>query len=275
MATGQGLDPRLGGADQDPLALLAPQHLVDGRIAQPPEVDLVEFQSTSATTALAQLRSTDTAIGGADLGVDGKQVLTDIGHNSRAVGTDLGGFGVEPRDGLVPRLSHRSNRRVKLGTLGLQSRDVGLQPLGALHHLEFDVLQLTLPPGQRHEFVLDRLQVLGRAGAGIEAALVALGAVAHQLHIRLGLGHLALDVIQRRLGQGHLTVQGRRLLSERRELGVVGQRGPRVIELVQTGVESLQVQQPQLAERVGFQCAPPASSAPTTKSQGSVRRVET
>ena len=41
-----------------------------------------------------------------------------------------------------------------------------------------DVLQLGLSAGQRRELVLQRLEVLGGAGAGIETGAVARGAVA-------------------------------------------------------------------------------------------------
>ncbi len=46
-------------------------------------------------------------------------------------------------------------------------------------------------------------------------------------------------------------------------------------DLVQPGVDGLQVEQGELTGGVGFQDVPPAALAPTTKVQGSVRRVET
>jgi hypothetical protein len=45
-------------------------------------------------------------------------------------------------------------------------------------------------------------------------------------------------------------------------------------DLVEAGVNRLQVQESPLAGRVGFQDVPPGASAPTTNSQGSVRSVE-
>ena len=89
---------------------------------------------------------------------------------------------------------------VSVAALRLELGDRRLGVLGALHDLELDVLELGLPPDQRGQLVLDGLQVLGGAGAGVEPGLVAGRPVADQLHVGLGLGDLALDVAE--LGPG-------------------------------------------------------------------------
>ena len=166
---------------------------------------------------------------------------------------------------------------VERRALGVQLRDRRLGVLGALHHLELDVLELGLPTDQRGELVLDRLEVLGGAGAGVEAGLVASRAVADQLHVGLGLGDLALDVAQLGPGPHQQRVEALGLGLEVGQPGVLGQVLAGVLDLVETGVYRLQVEQSPLTGRVGFQDVPPGpagGSAPTTKSHGSVRSVE-
>jgi hypothetical protein len=148
------------------------------------------------------------------------------------------------------------------------------ESLGAFHHLQLDVLELGLPAGQRGQLVLDGLQVLGRAGAGVEPGTVTGGAVPDQLDVGLGLLDLALDVGERGPGVDQLGVEGASLVLQRGDLTVGGQVGRRVRDLVEAGVDGLEVEQRELTGRVGFQLEPPRL-APTTKVQGSVRRVET
>ncbi|HEU5000081.1 MAG TPA: hypothetical protein VFT68_14160 [Lapillicoccus sp.] len=146
--------------------------------------------------------------------------------------------------------------------------------LGALHDLELDVLELGLATGQRGQLVLDRLEVLGGAGAGVEPGPVAGGAVADQLDVGLRLLDLPLDVGEGGPGVDQLGVEGARLVLQRPDLPVSGQVRGRVLDLVEPGVDGLEVEQRELTGRVGFQLEPPRL-APTTKVQGSVRRVET
>jgi hypothetical protein len=146
--------------------------------------------------------------------------------------------------------------------------------LGALHDLELDVLELGLPPSQRGELVLEGLEVLGGPGPGVEPGSVPGGAVANQLDVGLGLLDLALDVGERGPRVDQLGVEGARLVLQRDDLAMRGQVRRRVLDLVEAGVDGLEVEQRELTGRVGFQLEPPRL-APTTKVQGSVRRVET
>lgn len=122
--------------------------------------------------------------------------------------------------------------------------------------------------------MLQRLEILRGPGAGVEPGLVTRRTVADELDVCLGLGHLPLDVAERRAGVDELGVVGSGLLLESGQLLQLRQGRLRVGDLVQPGVDGLQVEQPQLAGRVGFQDVPPAALAPTTKVQGSVRSVE-
>ena len=122
--------------------------------------------------------------------------------------------------------------------------------------------------------MLDGLEVLGGAGPGVEPGAVAGGAVADQLDVGLRLLDLALDVRQGGPRVDQLGVEGAGLVLERGDLAVRGQVGRRVLDLVEAGVDGLEVEQRELTGRVGFQLEPPRL-APTTKVQGSVRRVET
>src|SRR5690606_27678748 len=76
---------------------------------------------------------------------------------------------------------------------GLELGEVGLDRLGALHDLELEVLELALAPGEGLELVLERLEVLRRAGSRGEPGLVAGGPVADLLDVGLGLAQLPLD----------------------------------------------------------------------------------
>jgi len=130
----------------------------------------------------------------------------------------------------------------------------GLDPL---HDLEFDVLELGLPPGERGQLVLQGLEVFGRPGAGVEPGAVAGGPVAHQLHVGLSLVDLTLHVGQRRPGVDQLGVDRARLVLQRGDGAVLREVGGRVRDLVEPGVDGLQVEQRELAGRVGFQQEPP------------------
>ncbi len=120
--------------------------------------------------------------------------------------------------------------------------------------------------------MLDRLEVLGGAGAGVEPGLVAGGPVAHQLDVGLGLGHLALHVTELGARSHQLVVDEPGLALEVGELRELRQVGARVGDLVESRVDGLEVEQPQLAGGLGVHGLPPGS-APTTKVHGSVRTV--
>lgn len=243
----------------------------------------------AATTSLLQLGRADASVRRADPLVEGGEVVTDPADNSLtptghaiALGRVLphgrvpvGYGGLQPGRQVVPQ--------------GLQGGDVLAQGLGPLHHLELDVLELGLPSSERGELVLERLEVLGRPGAGLEPGAVAGGAVPHQLHVGLGLVHLTLHVGQRRPRVDQLGVDRARLVLQRSDLAVLRQVRGRVRDLVEPGVDGLQVEQRELAGRVGFQQEPPgvcgvgglvvidgaAALAPTTNVHGSVRNRET
>jgi len=148
--------------------------------------------------------------------------------------------------------------------------------LGAFHDLELDVLQLRLPSGQRGQLVLQGLQILGRTGSGLEPSPVAGRAVANELDVGLRLLDLALHVGVSGTRVDELSVEGAGLVLQRRDLPVLGQVRRRMVDLVEAGVDGLEVEQRKLTGRVGFQLVlPSAAFAPTTNVQGSVRRVET
>jgi hypothetical protein len=95
--------------------------------------------------------------------------------------------------------------------------------------------------------VLDRLQVLGRPGAGVEPGLVPGGPVPDELDVGLRLGNLALDVGQGGPGPDQLAVEGGRLPLELGQPGQLRQVLPGVRDLVQARVDRLQVEQAPLA----------------------------
>ena len=102
------------------------------------------------------------------------------------------------------------------------------------------------------ELVLDRLEVLGGAGAGVEPGLVAGGPVAHELHVGLGLGDLALHVAELGARAHELVVDEAGLALEVGDLRELGQVAARVGDLVESRVDGLEVEQPQLAGGLGF-----------------------
>ena len=159
-----------------------------------------------------------------------------------------------------------------------------VERLGPLHDLELDVLELGLAPRERRQLVLQCLEVLGAALAGVEPRLVAGGAVAHELDVLVGLRQLALDVTGRRARVDDVRLERAELAPGRLDGRRLGQGGLGVRDLVETRVDGLQVEQAPLAGRVGFQDTPPVSGAarsaraafaPTTNVHGSVRMAET
>jgi hypothetical protein len=189
----------------------------------------------------------------------------------------------------LPDTDLRSSARA----VGLEPADVGAQPLGALHHLELDVLEGGLPARERVNLVLESLQVLGGSLACVHPLLVANAAFADELDVGVGLDDLALDVAQRGLRADQVVAAGGELGVEGLQLGKLRQGRLAVGDLVQARVQRLEVQQPPLTARVGFQGVPPVVSlvwslvlsrvltlvpslgvAPVRKSHGSVRSVQ-
>jgi len=101
--------------------------------------------------------------------------------------------------------------------------------------------------------VLKLLQLLGRGdGARGEPVLVAGLAHPHLLDVGLGLVELALQVADGRLRQHDVVATGGDEPLQPHDLGHLRQVGALVGQLVQGGVERLQVEQPELGERVGL-----------------------
>jgi len=125
--------------------------------------------------------------------------------------------------------------------------------------------------------MLEGLHVLCGSLTSVHPGLVTNRAFAHELHVGVGLGDLALDVLQSRPGPDQVIVDRGELSVENAQLGKLGQGRLAVRDLVQSRVQRLQVQQAPLTARVGFQDIPPVLSlvaAPITKSHGSVRNVQ-
>jgi hypothetical protein len=98
-----------------------------------------------------------------------------------------------------------------------------LRGLAALHDLKDDILQVSLALGERGDLALQVLQVLGRGGrAGVEALLVANGALPDLVDVLLGLDLLAGGVaLLGRRGDEQVAQLGE-VLGEGLDLGVLG-----------------------------------------------------
>src|SRR4051812_4561432 len=85
----------LVGADQDPAALLAAQHLVlsgGGDVAQ---VGGIHLQPAAGAASLHELGGADSGVGGGDLGVQGEQVGGQLGGQAVTGSPLLGGLGLD------------------------------------------------------------------------------------------------------------------------------------------------------------------------------------
>ena len=242
--------------DEDAAALLAAKHLVSARGPDAVEVDLVELELAAAAAAPGQRRCPDPARG-PDLVVEVHEVLSRPGDQVGPWGGHRSGLGVELGQAGVPPLLETGDPLPQLAATAVQLADVGLGGLGPLHDLELDLLELTLTPRERLELVLQGLQVLGGAGAGVEAGAVARGPVAHELDVGLGLGDLALDVAELGAGPDQLVVDEAGLVVEVGELDQLRQVAARVGDLGQPGVDGLQVEQAELTLGSGFHGIPP------------------
>ena len=207
----------------------------------------------SAAAPLTQLGRADTGMTGADPLVERREILADGDHRGRPAAAD----GVTLRRKLAHRRVPGGDRRGQPGgkvlLVPFQDRDVLAKGLGPLHDLELDVFQLGLAARQRGQLVLQRLEILGGAGSGVEAGAVAGGAVADQLDVGLGLLDLTLDVGQGGARVDQLGVERPRLVLQRRDLAVLGQVRRRVGDLVEPHVDGLEVEQCELTGRVGVQ----------------------
>ncbi len=93
---------------------------------------------------------------------------------------------------------------------------------------------------------------LALPGARVQTLLVAGGAVAHLLHVAVGLDDLALDVAELRARAHELVVEQARLALEVGDLGQLREGLARVGDLRQPGVEGLEVEQLGLLSGFGF-----------------------
>ncbi|GHF71371.1 hypothetical protein GCM10018783_46360 [Streptomyces griseosporeus] len=101
-------------------------------------------------------------------------------------------------------------------------------------------------------------QVLGGGDrAGVQALLVAGGALAHLVHVLLGLGLLAGGVALLGLRGHEQVAQLGQVLGQRLDLGVLGQGLPLVGELLQADVEGLDVEESDLVGGRGVQLGAP------------------
>lgn len=230
---------------------------------------------------MAQLRRCDAAALDPDLLVEPDELLADPGHDVRASGAHLLGLRLEVGKHPGVLLLESGEPVGDLTARGLELRHPLRQRLGPLHHLDLDVLELGLASGEGHELVLERGEVLRAALTGVEPGLVTSCTVPDELDVLLRLGQLALDVADGRASVDELGVDRRELAPGRRDRRDLGQVGSRMGDLVEPGVNGLQVEQTPLAGRIGFQDTPPRESASsraefaaTTKLHGSVRMDE-
>ena len=97
---------------------------------------------------MAKLGRCDAAALGPDLLVEPDQLLTDPGDDVRASGADLLGLRLEVGEDRGVLLLQTREPVGDLGARGLELRHPLRQRLGPLHHLDLDVLELGLAPGE-------------------------------------------------------------------------------------------------------------------------------
>ena len=96
-----GSQTGLGRADHDAAALLAAHDLVLRGVADAGEVDVAELEPAAAAAAVAQLGGGHATAAGADLLVEGDELVADTGDDVGPSGADLLRLGVERREGGV------------------------------------------------------------------------------------------------------------------------------------------------------------------------------
>ncbi len=195
----------------------------------------------------------NTAVVGTKLVVQSQQVDRQRGGQLCAVVVDVAGL--------------RGNRSTQFVNFGRQydafSIELisirGKQPnrrfgaLDPLHDLQLDVLELTLPPCERHEFLLQGLQLLGITDrARIQQLPITGGAVADLLDIRIRLALLKSEVRRDGLGRDDLVPQSGQSSLDVRERCPFGHRLVLVPQLAEPSVICLHLKKPQLHRGVGF-----------------------
>ena len=113
------------------------------------------------------------------------------------------------------------------------SLPASLARFGALHDLEFDVLEHRLALRQGGHFVLHRLQILRRTLTGVQPSLVTGRPLPHLFDVRLSLGQLAREVLLDRSSRDQLGGGRTGLTGQGLQRGVFGQGSTLVRELGQ------------------------------------------
>jgi hypothetical protein len=163
-------------------------------------------------------------------------LLVDVGP--RGVSGPLNGKGIAP-DGLA---------------LGGQLSDPALGVLELFHDLELDVLERRLPPAQRGDLALQLLELPRRGHlAGVQPALVAVLSLAHLVDIGIGPLLLLLEVRHLGLGRNLGIAQPAVLGGQGIQFGDLRQRPAPVGELVEFGVQRLELKQALLGGRISVQ----------------------
>ena len=150
----------------------------------------------------------------------------------------------------------------QLVALGREHAERAPRVLELLHHLELGVLEVALPARERPDLVLQVLQVLRRRRPGPRASSSWSrgGAHAHLLDVGLGLGLRALEVVDLGLGGDDRGRAARRGGPRaRRSVASCGQAAAPVLDLVEAGVERLQVEQAELDGGLGVHRSPRCS----------------
>lgn len=224
---------------------------------------LVEAGRAHAALLLAQL-----LVQLEQVGRDGARDELALLGEGGGLGVQLGLGGVAAGGGVVGLGLDGGD---PLGQLG----EALLDGLAALHDLQDDLLQVALALGEGDDLALEVLQVLrGGDGAGVEALLVARGALADLVDVLLGLGLLAAAVALLGLRGDEQVAQLVEVLGERLDLGVLGQRAALVGELLEAGVQGLDVEEADLVGGRGVQLGAPGEEV-WWEDQGSVTVFET
>src|SRR4051794_33208141 len=253
----------LGGADQDPAAVLAAQHAVRIGVAEGGQLVAVELDPAPLAAAGVQLG-----------GAGGPGLLGDPVVQGQQRRRDGAGDLVAPGLVLLGRVDDVGQRRVALllgplllrlrpGQPRLRGGQRGVGGLPALHQLEHLVLQVGLPPVQRLQLVLQAGDLLGRR-PGVDPRLVPRRPLADGLDVGLQPLLLAVEVTDLGLGPDDVVGEGPLRLLGRLDGGELGEGAPAVSELREGDVLGSEGQQLLLVEVVSLHAVnlPAGRSAP-------------
>ncbi len=131
--------------------------------------------------------------------------------------------------------------------LGAARRQAALRGFPALHDVEHDLLEISLPALQRLDLGLQVLQIPRRRYlASVQALAVPVGPRADLVNVRLGLGLLSRQVAHVGLSCDDPVPHGCLSRLEPLHLGVFGKRTAAIVEPVELGIEVGQFEQAQL-----------------------------